>query len=81
MILRRAGTPCPPVILSIYELGEHFVGIDCDEQTAAPSQHLAFGIENLRHVDVMPSVDTYFAGFHKQGFVEWHGPQVVHGDL
>jgi hypothetical protein len=69
------------VHLSIDELGEHFLGIDCDKQSAATSQHFAVGIQNLRHVDVLSSVRTHFAGFDKQGFIERHGLQVVHRDL
>jgi hypothetical protein len=67
--------------LSIDEFGEHFVGIDCDKQTAGASQHLAFGIKDFGHVDVLSAMDAHLAGFDQQGFVERHGLQVVYGDL
>jgi len=69
------------IILTIYELGEHFVGIDRDEQAAAASQDFAFGIKNLRHVDVLSAVEPHLAGFDQQRFVQRHGLQVVYGDL
>ena len=54
----RAMTLCSFESLSFYELGEHFLGIDGDEQPLAAGKHFVFLIEDLRHVGVLPSTDT-----------------------
>ena len=50
----------PPLLLA-YELGEHLLGIDGDEQTPAAGEHLSFGVENFGHVDVPAAADAYLA--------------------
>ena len=79
--MRDGETPVLHCSLSFDELGKHFLGIDGDEQTAASCQHFPLGIQDFRHVDVPPSANAYFAGFHAQCLVQRHRLQVVHCDL
>ncbi len=79
--LRRAGRPSPPPDLFVYELGEHAMRVDRDEQAFTSRQYLAFLIQNLRRVDVLATTHAQLAGFHSQGFVQRDGLQVVHRDL
>ena len=49
--------------LSFYILGEHFFGVDGDEDAAAPGEDFVFGVEDFGGVDVLASDDFFFAAF------------------
>ena len=50
--------------LSVHELGEHFVGIDSDEEAFAVGQHFAPGIEDFGFVGVIAAAHANLPRFH-----------------
>ena len=50
--------------LSLYELPEHFFGIDRDEDTAAAGEDFALCVQDFGGIDVLPAVHADFPPLH-----------------
>lgn len=48
---------------SFHKFCEHFFGIDGDEDAAAAGEDFVFVVEDFGDVDVLASVDFFFAAF------------------
>jgi hypothetical protein len=62
--------------LTFYVLGEHFFGVDGDEDAAAAGQDFVFFVEDFGGVDVGASFLFYFAAFDAQRFVQRDGLEI-----
>ncbi len=62
--------------LSFYELGEHLLRVDGDENTATASQDFVLFVEDFGRVDVAAAVDFEFVAFNTQGLMQRNGLQV-----
>jgi hypothetical protein len=67
--------------LAIHKPREHALRIYRYKQSAAACQHFPFFIQNLGHVDVLPSLHADLARFHPQRPMQRHGPQIFHRHL
>ena len=70
-----------PHELSVYIFGEHFFGVDGDEDGAAAGEDLVFVIEDFGGVDVGTSLLFYFAAFDAEGLVQRDGLEIFDGHL
>jgi len=61
--------------------GEHFFGVDGDEDGAAAGQDFVFFVEDFGGVDVGASANFDFAAFDAQGFVQRDGLKIFDGHL
>src|SRR5580692_4650039 len=71
------------IVLDLFfdELGEHSPRVDGNEESAAAGKHLPFGIENLRHVGMLPPAYTNLPRFHTQRLIQWHRFQIIYRHL
>ena len=67
--------------LSFHVFGEHFFGVDGDENAAAAGQDFVAFVEDFGGVDVFGSADLDFTAFYAQGFVQRDGLQIFDGHL
>lgn len=67
--------------LRLDKLGKHSFGIDGQESATAAGQHFTFLIQNLRAVDVPPSLDTNLSRLHLQRLVQRYWLQIIHRNL
>ena len=65
--------------LSLDELGEHFRGVDGDEDAAAAGQDFVFVVEDFGGVDVGASSLLYFAAFDAERLVQRDGLEIFDG--
>jgi hypothetical protein len=62
--------------LSFYIFGEHFFGVDGDEDATAAGEDFIFVVEDFGGVDVGASALFYFAAFDAEGLVQRDGLEV-----
>jgi hypothetical protein len=62
--------------LSLNELGEHFFGVDGDEDAAAACENFTFFVEDFSHVDVLAAMNRDFPAFYSQRRVQRHGLEI-----
>ncbi len=67
------------VRLAFHELGEHFFGVDGDEDTAAAGQDFVFVVEDFGDVDVSASALFDFAAFDAERRIQRDGLEVFDG--
>src|SRR6202035_3887294 len=67
------------LFLSIF--GEHFFGIDGDEDAAAAGEDFIFVVEDFGGVDVSASALFYFAAFDAERFMKGNGLQIFDSHL
>jgi hypothetical protein len=65
--------------LPLYEFGEHFFGVDGDEDAAAAGEDFVFVVEDFGGVDVGASFLFYLAAFDAQRFVQRDGLEIFDG--
>jgi hypothetical protein len=65
-----------PTGLAFDILGEHFFGVDGDEDAAAAGQDFVFLVQDFGGIDVLGAADFDFAAFHAQRFVQGDGFQI-----
>ena len=70
--MRRTGVSDPHELF-FYILGEHFFGVDGDEDGAAAGEDFVFVVEDFGGVDVGASADFDFASFDAQRLVQRDG--------
>ena len=58
------------MVLAFYIFGEHFFGVDGDEDAAAAGQDFVFVVQDFGGVDVGAALDFYFAAFDAERFVQ-----------
>ena len=68
-------------LLAFDEFGEHFFGVDGDEDAAAAGQDFVLFVEYFGGVDVGAALYFYFAAFHAEGLVQRDGLEVFDGHL
>jgi len=61
--------------------GEHFFGIDGDEDSATAGEDFIFVVEDFGGVDVGASLNFYFAAFHAERLVKRNGLEIFDGHL
>src|ERR1039458_2787036 len=79
--LGRARAPVPTRALAVHKSCEHFVRVDRYKQALTAGQHFPFFVQDLGHIDVLPSLYLNLARFHAQRLFQRHRLQVVHGHL
>jgi len=67
--------------LSFGVFGEHFCGVDGDEDAFAAGQDFVFVVEDFGGVDVGATALFNFAAFDAEGFVEWNGLEIFDSHL
>jgi hypothetical protein len=68
-----------PHELSLHVLGEHFFGVDGDEDAAAAGEDFVIFVQDFGGVDVGTSALFDFAAFDTEGFVERNGLEIFDG--
>jgi hypothetical protein len=61
--------------------GEHFFGVDGNEDSAAAGEHFIFVVEDFGGVDVGASLNFYFAAFDAQRLVKRNGLEIFDSHL
>ena len=63
-------------MLALDKFGEHFFGVDGDEDAAAAGEDFVFVVEDFGDVDVLASVDFFFAAFDAKRFIQRDGLEI-----